>query len=101
MDPHSERRSSSGGRARFLWRCAAALAFMAVAVGVSGGRAGRAQIPLTTFTTLNPQANSFFGAAIAMGDVNGDTKADLVAGASNETVGPNAGQGRVYVYSGA
>src|SRR6478672_6993707 len=101
MDPHSERRSSSGGRARSMWRCGAALALVAVAVGIAGGRSGRAQIPLTTFTTLNPQANGGFGSSVAARDLTGDGKAEIIVGAFYETVGGNAAQGRAYVFSGA
>ncbi len=83
------------------WRRAAAVGLILLALGLASRPSAEGQIPLTTFTTLNPQANAFFGAAIAMADVNGDTKADLIAGAANETVGGNAGQGRAYVFSGA
>jgi FG-GAP repeat/Thrombospondin type 3 repeat len=54
-----------------------------------------------TLDTPNPQTNSSFGGAIAIGRLDGDTKADIVVGAPWEDVGSNPDQGRAYVYSGA
>jgi hypothetical protein len=56
---------------------------------------------LFTLDTPNPQANANFGGFVAVGDVNGDGKADIVVGANLDTMGGNAGQGRAYVFSGA
>ncbi len=53
-----------------------------------------------TTTSPRPQANGFYGIAVAAGDVNGDGKPDLVVGASNETVNGNPGQGRAYALNG-
>ncbi|TAK67068.1 MAG: hypothetical protein EPO22_03245, partial [Dehalococcoidia bacterium] len=55
---------------------------------------------LFTVTSSRPQANGLFGIAVAAGDANGDGTADLVIGASNETVSGNPGQGRAYALSG-
>jgi hypothetical protein len=55
-----------------------------------------------TFNTENPQAGGFFGYRVfANADVDGDAKADAIVSAPYETVGANAGQGRVYIFSGA
>ncbi|TEU13940.1 MAG: hypothetical protein E3J25_05335, partial [Anaerolineales bacterium] len=40
-----------------------------------------------------------FGGSVAVGDVNGDGKADMAIGAPWEDVGGNAEQGRAYVFS--
>jgi hypothetical protein len=50
----------------------------------------------------NAETNGLFGYVPIgrLADVNGDGKADLAVGAFNETAGGNAGQGRVYVFSG-
>ncbi|UCH87019.1 MAG: FG-GAP repeat protein, partial [Dehalococcoidia bacterium] len=55
---------------------------------------------LVTLESPNPQADAEFGYSLAMGDVNGDGKADIAAGAPLEDVGGNANQGRAYVFSG-
>jgi hypothetical protein len=39
--------------------------------------------------------------SVAVGDVNGDGKADIALGATGEDVGINTDQGRAYVFSGA
>jgi subtilisin family serine protease len=56
---------------------------------------------LFTLDTPNPQADLYFGRPLAMGDTNGDGKADIAVGASLEDVGGNSDQGRAYVFSGA
>jgi hypothetical protein len=53
-----------------------------------------------TLTAPAPQAEASFGSSVAVGDVNGDGKADIVVGARDEDVGGGAKQGRVYVFSG-
>ena len=55
---------------------------------------------LFTLNTPNPQANGQFGNSLAIGDLNGDGKGEIAVGASNENVGANGFQGRVYVFSG-
>jgi hypothetical protein len=55
---------------------------------------------LRTDTTPNAGASAMFGYATALGDVNGDAKADIVVGAQNETVGGALSQGRAYVFAG-
>ena len=60
----------------------------------------RAQTLLLILDSPNPQAYPFFGSALALGDVNGDGKADVAVGAPSEDVGGNWTQGRAYVFSG-
>jgi hypothetical protein len=55
---------------------------------------------LHVLDTPNPQISAYFGASIAMGDTDGDTRADIAVGAWGETIGTNSQQGRVYVFSG-
>jgi hypothetical protein len=56
---------------------------------------------LFTLDMPNPKAFTKFGTSVAVGDVNGDGKADIVVGAKMETVGGKRYQGRAYVFSGA
>ncbi len=74
-----------------------ALAALAVPVLASA----HAQTLLVTLGTPNPQTGAWFGSSLAMGDVNGDGRADIAAGTAKENVNGNDGQGRVYVFSGA
>ena len=60
-----------------------------------------AQTLLLTLDTPNPQASAYFGYSVAVGDVNGDGKADIAVGTPAEGVGANTLQGRTYVFSGA
>jgi hypothetical protein len=81
-----------------------------IAVGASGdgGVQGRAYVfsgadgsLLLTLDTPNPQVDAHYGLSVAMGDVNGDSTADITVGAPDEEVGGNPYQGRAYVFSGA
>jgi hypothetical protein len=56
---------------------------------------------LFTLDTPNPQAQPYFGLGLAVGDVNGDGKAEVAVGAPYEDVDANEDQGRAYVFSGA
>jgi hypothetical protein len=60
-----------------------------------------AQMLLLTLDTPNPQASGNFGHSVAVGDVNGDGKADIAVGAHSQVVGGNEDQGRAYVFSGS
>ena len=67
-------------------------------VYVSSGGTGEL---LYTLDTPNPEPGAWFGAAVAMGDMDGDGWADIAVAARLEDVGDNETQGRVYVISGA
>ena len=57
---------------------------------------------LQTLDTPLPQEGAHFGSAVAgAGDVNGDSKSDLLVGAPRQTVGGNAHQGQAFIFSGA
>jgi len=60
----------------------------------------RSQVLLQTLDTPNPQSGAQFGESLAMGDADGDGRADLLVGAPFEDVGANAQQGRAYLFSG-
>ncbi|UCH87699.1 MAG: FG-GAP repeat protein [Dehalococcoidia bacterium] len=55
---------------------------------------------LLTLDTPNPQEEGYFGRSVAIGEVNGDGKADIAVGAFREDVGVNTDVGRAYVFSG-
>lgn len=73
------------------------VALVALAAGVV--TSAHAQTLLLTLDTPHPQADAWFGSLLAVGDVNADSKADLVVGAQHEDVGGNDDQGRTYVFS--
>ncbi|MCI0372772.1 MAG: VCBS repeat-containing protein [candidate division NC10 bacterium] len=57
---------------------------------------------LHTLDDPTPQASAGFGTAVAgVGDVNGDGTPDLLVGTPFQDAGPNIGQGRAFVFSGA
>ncbi len=47
----------------------------------------------------DPSDYAAFGSSLAVSDINGDGKDDVVAGAPGENIGSNADQGRVYAFS--
>jgi hypothetical protein len=71
------------------------------ALALALAAAAHAQTLLLTVNTPNPQASAEFGHSLAVGEVNGDGKADVAVGAPYEHVGGNDDQGRAYVFSGA
>jgi len=74
-------------------------------VGGKGGETGAIYVYSGTDGSLIYQktgnTNENFGQAIAAGDVNGDGKVDLIAGANNASPSGKAHAGSVDVYSGA
>ncbi|MDI7268211.1 MAG: FG-GAP-like repeat-containing protein [Myxococcota bacterium] len=66
-----------------------------------GGAAGISTIPTATFTDPVPEPGSLFGAACAVvGDLDGDTLADLAVGAPMHD-GAVVNEGRAYVWYGS
>ena len=74
------------------------VALVALSAGVVWS--GHAQTLCLTLDSPNPQESANFGHSVAVGDVNGDGKADIAVGAVTENVGGNPWQGRAYVFSG-
>ncbi|KPK47748.1 MAG: hypothetical protein AMJ77_01990, partial [Dehalococcoidia bacterium SM23_28_2] len=75
-----------------------------VALAAGALASSHAQMPLPILFTLEHpslEAHTGFGGAAAIGDTNGDGKADIAVGASGEEVGGNEYQGRAYVFSSA
>jgi hypothetical protein len=56
---------------------------------------------LFTLDTPTPQSDAWFGRSVAVGDVNGDGRADVVVGAHGADVDGLENQGRAYAFSGA
>ncbi len=70
-------------------------------VYVFSGTDGSLLFTLITSTTPSGWAQTAeFGASVAVGDVNGDGRADIAVGAPEETVSGQTYSGRVYVFSG-
>jgi hypothetical protein len=62
---------------------------------------GESRAVLLTLNDPDPQLGAGFGSSITgLGDVNGDGVPDIAVGAPFTSVNGNAGQGRVYVFSG-
>ena len=65
---------------------------------------GRTGVLLYTFESPNPEPNPLyggrFGDALAMGDIDGDGRADIIVGADQETIAGST-VGRAYAFSGA
>ncbi|HEX8105820.1 MAG TPA: S8 family serine peptidase [Solirubrobacteraceae bacterium] len=55
----------------------------------------------TAYVTEDPEAGDAFGAALALGDYDGDGKADLAVASPGESVGSVAQAGAVHVIAGA
>jgi outer membrane protein assembly factor BamB len=79
-----------------------------IIVGAPGEGAGRVYVfsgatgtVLRTLTSPNAETNGNFGISVSAGDVDADGKADVIVGASFETVTSTIRQGRVYAFSGA
>ena len=58
--------------------------------------------PPSSVSTISGAANSSFGFSVSSGDINGDNKDDVIVGAPDATVAPNANSfhGKAYVVSG-
>jgi hypothetical protein len=55
---------------------------------------------MKTLDSLNPETSGTFGGSVAVGRINAGTVADIVVGASGETVDGVSEQGRAYVFEG-
>jgi len=76
-----------------------AAAFVVTAASLMGApRAGA--VTLYVIDPLDPQPSTFFGEALATGDINGDGRADVVVGSSRDAVSGASEQGHAYVFSG-
>ncbi len=63
---------------------------------------GKTLKPLYRIDSPEPQAGAKFGFFIqVLGDVNHDGKNDIAIGTDAQTVGPNVGQGKAWVFEGA
>ncbi|PZF92329.1 hypothetical protein C1I93_19660 [Micromonospora endophytica] len=77
---------------------------IAVFTGRSGGLSGSAVKIITQRTAGmpgSPESDDRFGAALAVGDVTGDGRADVLVGAPGEAIGTKTGAGTVVLLKGS